>query len=1201
MPKYCSECGAKLSTKDRDSCPECGYVFDTQARISIGDIEASKHSHVTVAGRDVHQTIIQPPKPQLPPPFMAEKPPDNFVLRPEETNQILDELLAERDAEPPSHVGITTALRGAGGFGKTTLAQYICHLEKVQESFPDGILWVTLGQDANVLGGLLKLYVELTDKRPGFIDIEDASNALKNALVNKRCLIVVDDLWNQAHIKPFLRAGEHCTWLITTRNSDTLPARTRKVDVDAMQYSEAVELLGAGLPIGGYEQPLQVLAARLGEWPLLLKLVNSVFCYRVQEYDQPLSAALEHIRTTLDNRGLIAFDTRDAESRDQAVAITVELSLDRLTASERERYEELAIFPEDIDIPLETVSRLWMYTGQLDAFESETLCGRLHSLALLLRFDLNEKSIRLHDVMRHYIEEANRIKLPDLHKCFIAAYQDSLPTQPAGEPIPWHAGPDDGYFFQYMLNHMHQAGYLEELKMLLRNFNWLQVKLNNTDVSALINDYDYLDLSSERLQSFALIQSALQLSAHVLSQDKTQLAAQLLGRMMNFKNDGIQTLLKNAFRNQGESWLRPLTASLEPPGGPMLRTLRGHTEGIVTVAVTPDGQHVISGSRDKTVKVWEFISGREVYTLSGHEARVSSVSVTPDGKYIFSGSWDNTIKMWDLAKGLEIPTLIGHPEGITSLAVTPNGKYVVSGSADNTLKVWEAANGREVYALKGHEARVTAVSVSPDGQYIISGSWDNTIKVWEVQSGLDVRTLEGHSDGISSLAVTPNGKYIISGSRDNTIKVWDIYTGQEVRTLLGNESRVIAIAVTPDGQHIISGARDNTIKVWEIDSGREIRTLKGHTNWVWALAVTPDGQHIISGAWDHTLKVWDMTNDFKVPTKKGHTKWVSAVAVTPDGQFVVSGSGDSTLKVWDLVDRRELHELKGHKSRIISMALTPDGQCIVSGSRDNTLKVWEATSGQEVLTLKGHTSPISKVVITPDGQHIISGSVDETLIVWKMSDGQAVHILEGHTSPISAVAVTPNGQHIISGSGDKTMKVWDITSGHEVCTLKGHESRISAVAVTSDGQFIISGSWDNTLKIWEIPSGIEWNIREIYTLKGHTDDVISLAVTHDRQYIISGSDDHTLKVWEMVSGRDVSTLVGHFGDVNSVAVTPNGKYIISGSWDHTLKVWNIKSGKCLANFHTEGPTLAFVVTPDGKTVVAGDASGRVHFLRLEGL
>jgi hypothetical protein len=162
-------------------------------------------------------------------------------------------------------VSITTALKGAGGYGKTTLAKALCHDDAVQQRFHHGILWVTLGENPDLIKQILDLIEALIGSRPGYEDLGAASAKLGELLATNAYLLVIDDVWKRAHVEPFLRGGPKCGWLITTRNSDTLPKESKRVQVDAMKSAEAVSLLMAGLPPGEADRVV-ALAAHLGEW-----------------------------------------------------------------------------------------------------------------------------------------------------------------------------------------------------------------------------------------------------------------------------------------------------------------------------------------------------------------------------------------------------------------------------------------------------------------------------------------------------------------------------------------------------------------------------------------------------------------------------------------------------------------------------------------------------------------------------------------------------------------------------------------------------------------------------------------------------------------------------------------------------------------------------------------------------------------------
>jgi WD40 repeat protein/predicted Ser/Thr protein kinase len=366
-----------------------------------------------------------------------------------------------------------------------------------------------------------------------------------------------------------------------------------------------------------------------------------------------------------------------------------------------------------------------------------------------------------------------------------------------------------------------------------------------------------------------------------------------------------------------------------------------------------------------------YISDQSLMTLRGHTSWVYCIAISPDGKRIVSGSIDRTIKIWDAVTGVDVMTLRGHLDTVNSVVFSPDGRRIVSGSWDKTIKIWDAESGAEVMTLRA-DGDVVTVSISPDGKHIASGGTDHTIKLWDAETGETSTTLTGHTDDILSLAFSPDGKKIVSASSDKTIKLWDVGTGAEVMTIRGHQDKVYAIGFSPDGKRIISGSQDRTIKVWDVLSGAELMTLRGHEGDIWSIAVSPDNKYIASGSIDNTIKVWDIASGENVLTLRGHEHWVLSVAFTPDGKQIVSSGGwlDATIKIWDVTGNRELTKLAGHHSSVSSIAFSPDGSRLVSGSQDGMVKLWDTGSCSELMTLRSSQEKfhIYRVAFSPDGR-----------------------------------------------------------------------------------------------------------------------------------------------------------------------------------------------------------------------------------------
>jgi eukaryotic-like serine/threonine-protein kinase len=593
-----------------------------------------------------------------------------------------------------------------------------------------------------------------------------------------------------------------------------------------------------------------------------------------------------------------------------------------------------------------------------------------------------------------------------------------------------------------------------------------------------------------------------------------------------------------------------------------LLTLKGHADGVRSVAFSPDGKHLASGSGENTIKIWDAASGQGSLTLKGHAGGVSSVAFSPDGKRLASGSFDNTIKIWDAASGQESLTLKGHAAPVSSVAFSPDGTRLATGSSDKTIKIWDAASGQESLTLKGHAAPVSSVAFSPDGKRLASGSFDNTIKIWDAASGQESLTLQGHAGAVFSVAFSPDGKRLASGSVDDTIKIWDAASGQESLTLKGHAGDVRSVAFSPDGKRLASGSLDNTIKIWDTASGQESLTLKGHAGFVSSVAFSPDGKRLASGSGDKTIKIWDAASGQESLPLKGHAGAVWSVAFSPDGKRLASGSLDNAIKIWDTASGRESLRLKGHARWVTSVAFSPDGKRLASGSVDNTIKIWDAASSQEGLTLKG-AGVVLSVAFSPDGKRLASGSADNTIKIRDAASGQESLTLKGHEGWVSSVAFSPDGRRLVSGSHDKTIKIWDRASGQESLTLKGHEGWVSSVAFSPDGKRLASGSQDKTIKIWDAASG-----QESLTLKGHAGPVTSVAFSPDGKRLASGSEDRTIKIWDAASGQESLTLKGHAGQVSSLAFSPDGKRLASGSFDNTIKIWDAATTETVSGPHS---------------------------------
>ncbi len=282
-----------------------------------------------------------------------------------------------------------------------------------------------------------------------------------------------------------------------------------------------------------------------------------------------------------------------------------------------------------------------------------------------------------------------------------------------------------------------------------------------------------------------------------------------------------------------------------------------HTDKVTAIAVSPDGNFLLSGGNEGTVKLWSLPDGGLIESLENSGGSIHALAVSPDSKHVAAND-GNAIKLWDLPDGDNGRTLASQAYPLYSLAFSADSTFIVSGNADHSIKLWNLPDGSLGKTLEGHHGVVNALAVSPNGQWLISGSADNTIKLWNLPEGTLVNTLDGHQGGVSALAISPDGSILASEGGDDSVKLWSLPDGGLLKTLPGHNDGVKALAISPDGKTLATGGKDNSIKLWSLPDGILTKTLNNHKDSINALAFTPDGDRLVSASDDKTVKLWSL-------------------------------------------------------------------------------------------------------------------------------------------------------------------------------------------------------------------------------------------------------------------------------------------------------------------------------------------------------
>jgi WD40 repeat protein/serine/threonine protein kinase len=282
-----------------------------------------------------------------------------------------------------------------------------------------------------------------------------------------------------------------------------------------------------------------------------------------------------------------------------------------------------------------------------------------------------------------------------------------------------------------------------------------------------------------------------------------------------------------------------------------------HLGAVSCVVFSPDGSLLASGSEDKTVKLWNVASAKEMHTLSGHTRAVLAVAFSPDGRWLASAGVDKTIRIWEVHTGRELQRLSVLSRRVSSLVFTPDGSVLASGGDDGNVTNWDPATGRKLLTFKAHDDAIDEIAVSPDGNLLATASADETVRLWKISTGGAQLTIRGHADELATVAFAPNGRWVASAGYDRVIKIWDVATGQEFRSLQGHEDVVNHVTFSPDGRLLASASDDSTVRIWQVEDGQLVRIIKADGESVSTVAFSPDGRRLASAGGDKAVRLWD--------------------------------------------------------------------------------------------------------------------------------------------------------------------------------------------------------------------------------------------------------------------------------------------------------------------------------------------------------
>jgi WD40 repeat protein len=854
-------------------------------------------------------------------------------------------------------------LHGMGGIGKSLLANALARRPEIRREFPDGVFWVTLGQQPLIVELQRNIAKELGDEAL-FTTAHAGRERLRELLKDRAALLVLDDAWQREHAEAFNVIGPRCRLLLTTRDAGlvtALAAKENHYQVQLPTEEEACAILAGASDIQVEPPPPEAreIVAECDRLPLALAICGGMV-HGGTSWADLLEALREH-----DLRFLS--DAHPGEEQHANIWKAIDVSIRVLPEDERKRFAELAVFALDTGAPEAAVETLWQHTAGLAPRYARKLLRDLAARSLV-RLDAEKGRFTLHDLLHDFVTGMTA-DTASLHRILLEAYWKRCSNG-------WGSGPNDGYFLEHLRTHLCEAGRGDELADLLLELRWLEVKNVVGLAFDLLHDfsvaYDFLRADDERRRILGPLGRALGRDIHFIarhSKDYPQALFQSLwntcwwydcpeaehyydvpeGSVPPWKRDGskLSRLLERWRAQRGASggaWLRAIRPPIVPLGTPLQAVFRGHTGSVSGVTALPDGFRVATGSDDGTVRIWDARTSAQLAELR-HDAAVLTNAVSPDGRYIATGSDDGIVRLWHLDTARLLRSFRGHEKRITSVDFSRDGKSIASASEDKSFILWNAESG-ELQRRVTEEGIPKAIAFTADGQVAVATQ--SRITLWNIV--LEARQVLAQDLWIFCLACAPTAALLAVGDGPK-LRVFDLRAGSELwqrempwrRKEWGYDPWVLSIAFSADSSIVAAAVRESGIRIFDGSTGADRISLRCDSGEL--LTFGPSGHWIASVGTDEAVRIWDLFPTDN-PTLNGHDRFIKMLVYSPDGKRLVTTGGDNMIYLWDSVTGRVLSRYGPWERGIWFVRYADEGR-LIAGSAGvvgggSVSRMWDA-------------------------------------------------------------------------------------------------------------------------------------------------------------------------------------------------------------------------------------------------------------------
>jgi WD40 repeat protein len=646
-----------------------------------------------------------------------------------------------------------------------------------------------------------------------------------------------------------------------------------------------------------------------------------------------------------------------------------------------------------------------------------------------------------------------------------------------------------------------------------------------------------------------------------------------------------------------------------------------HDDDVLSAQYSPDGQKLVTSSRDATARIWNSQTGEMIGKPMKHDAEVWFAQFSSDSKRILTAAADNVARLWDAESGHPIGAPMRHDERLKSVRFSPDGRRVLTASGSGA-RIWDAESG-DLGKTIDPEKDISDAEFSPDSRLIavmVSGleTSHGVLQVFDAENGPQpiFSQLGGHSTSFAK--VSPDSTRVL-GSWAGYISVWSIASGKQIGASIEDNVMARSVEFSPDGRRILTAGWNGAARISDAGAGQPILQPMWHSDAVSSAEYSLDGSRIVTASEDETARVWTADADpLTEPIR--HNDLVESAHFSPDSTKIVTTSGvaipffdalfsiekspehnrnstrsfrfdagsnftvtrskEKSAQIWDVRPRKALSQVLEHARGVVSAQFSPNGKQVVTACKDNIGRLWDSETGKLTSEMMKHYDGLTSAQFSPDGKKVVTTSFDKTARIWDVDTGAQVGGQIRHFRTVKAAAFSADGKRIATVSQDGTAFVWDVEKSKKLFELR-HEERIESVQFSPGGQRIVTASDDRTARIWDAQTG-----RPVGEPMQHNDQVVSATFSPDGTMILTASHDGTARLWFSKTGKSVMEPIKHDAEVLSASFSSDGSRILTASRDGTARVWDSKTGEPVSEqMRHENEVLSAQFSPDAALVV----------------